>query len=1183
MKFDGAQILPPKYWQEFEDLCLDLYRSLWGDPTAQKNGRGGQPQHGTDIWGVPETSEGYHGVQCKGKDARFGSALSLTELRDEVEKAKAFKPALLHWTLVTTAAKDGPVEELARVISSEHRQRGLFEVKVLGWDDLCSLIADRPALIEKYYPDQAPRVRRILEHLEGVPPADDPAELRRAAIKQIEKIKQVSALNDPIALDLERDDAERRVSIGRREIADALLRGQAVVLEADPGAGKSTTLIQLAEEILVASPTAVPIVLSLPIMAANSHGVVEEVAAQVCFRPLGATRICLAAEAAGIVLLCDGWNELSTKQRARVGQQLNQFKLDFPNGGLFVASRAPSPTPTSSASRVLLAPLTLAQQSAILTARLGPDKAGSLLARAGRIAGLREVLRVPLYVAALSATGGDGNLPETKEQVLSAFVRWHERDQQHKAALHAALNRRHERYLRYFAVQLTREQKTAVTDEVALRIIASVSARLKAEGQIEGLPEPADVLDLLVDHHLLVDRGEEPERLFSFQHEQFQEWYASSEAELLIRELGAKRTLQSRQALGEILNEPVWAEPVLFAVDRLSRQGPGDVRAVADCILLSLGIDPMFAAEMIQRTTNDVWALVSGETINFAHNWESGDPGGRALAFMATTGRPEFADRLWQLITDPNEYDRALLGRSILPSAFGPEWRPRLSGLSSTAREMLYWDIAASSGSQGIDFLTDAAKLETDPDAVLSILEHLEFRGARAEATELLRNATSSVWEKLASKWRLHDVDEAFRARLLQEKRALLPAYLAAGLSPAALDLMLQLYDAGEGDAVALVEAACDTNFRDNYHAQHRIFEELAARNPEALSSVVSKRVIEGSSVPLAALERANAAGLAQQIQLRQLAVDAAAVVHGRSNAAARLLDAGSTKALIAALIEVDARQTGDNRYNDELRLRYSALSDALRRVPLAALLGAVLDTNVSHPRAIGCLAAVISHWNGRGYDELLPLEKAERDRVVSRLQQWAIEAASHPSRRRCELYQVACAIKRIGGPDFAQSMDILLRAELALLEQQREEGRRRKELGLRRDPGSEQTTCYGPIYRQAFEALDGAATRDVLLSWLEDPSFGVEAARALKKYGASGPTGSGTELVGRPKFEQVQIARERRVEGDFPSESAVAHRVLNRAAFLVASEDAEEQKAAIEFASAAAQMDYGRRNETFI
>ena len=177
MKFDGAQILPPKYWQEFEDLCLDLYRSLWGDPTAQKNGRGGQPQHGTDIWGVPETSEGYHGVQCKGKDARFGSALSLTELRDEVEKAKAFKPALLHWTLVTTAAKDGPVEELARVISSVYRQRGLFEVKVLGWDDLCSLIADRPALIEKYYPDQAPRVRRILEHLEGVPPADDPAEL----------------------------------------------------------------------------------------------------------------------------------------------------------------------------------------------------------------------------------------------------------------------------------------------------------------------------------------------------------------------------------------------------------------------------------------------------------------------------------------------------------------------------------------------------------------------------------------------------------------------------------------------------------------------------------------------------------------------------------------------------------------------------------------------------------------------------------------------------------------------------------------------------------------------------------------------------------------------------------------------------------------------------------------------
>ena len=42
MNFNERQIPPPKYWQQFEDLCLSLFRNIWGDPTAQKNGRSGR-------------------------------------------------------------------------------------------------------------------------------------------------------------------------------------------------------------------------------------------------------------------------------------------------------------------------------------------------------------------------------------------------------------------------------------------------------------------------------------------------------------------------------------------------------------------------------------------------------------------------------------------------------------------------------------------------------------------------------------------------------------------------------------------------------------------------------------------------------------------------------------------------------------------------------------------------------------------------------------------------------------------------------------------------------------------------------------------------------------------------------------------------------------------------------------
>ena len=47
------QLNPPANWNDFEDLCHKLWRSIWGDPNTQKHGRRGQAQHGVDIYGKP--------------------------------------------------------------------------------------------------------------------------------------------------------------------------------------------------------------------------------------------------------------------------------------------------------------------------------------------------------------------------------------------------------------------------------------------------------------------------------------------------------------------------------------------------------------------------------------------------------------------------------------------------------------------------------------------------------------------------------------------------------------------------------------------------------------------------------------------------------------------------------------------------------------------------------------------------------------------------------------------------------------------------------------------------------------------------------------------------------------------------------------------------------------------------
>jgi len=134
------QYPPPGDWQAFERLCHKLWREVWNDPQALMHGRSGQPQHGVDVYGKPPQATRHSGVQCKGKDGRYGHQVTEDELREEVEKAKSFSPVLGEWILATTAERDAKIQAVAREISEAHQAHGLFSVTVLAWDDIVSLL-----------------------------------------------------------------------------------------------------------------------------------------------------------------------------------------------------------------------------------------------------------------------------------------------------------------------------------------------------------------------------------------------------------------------------------------------------------------------------------------------------------------------------------------------------------------------------------------------------------------------------------------------------------------------------------------------------------------------------------------------------------------------------------------------------------------------------------------------------------------------------------------------------------------------------------------------------------------------------------------------------------------------------------------------------------------------------------
>jgi hypothetical protein len=118
----NADYPPPKTWQQFEELCADIYAADWSDPALQRYGRAGQVQHGVDIvarhgnrWPV--------GLQCRKKSQWPVVSFSMRELDEAVKDALKFRPPLQSFYILTTALVDAKLQAHARKITAQHQQK----------------------------------------------------------------------------------------------------------------------------------------------------------------------------------------------------------------------------------------------------------------------------------------------------------------------------------------------------------------------------------------------------------------------------------------------------------------------------------------------------------------------------------------------------------------------------------------------------------------------------------------------------------------------------------------------------------------------------------------------------------------------------------------------------------------------------------------------------------------------------------------------------------------------------------------------------------------------------------------------------------------------------------------------------------------------------------------------------
>jgi hypothetical protein len=136
----AIQIEKPDNWQDFEQLCLELWGELWQIPNdIDFYSTNPQGQDGVDVYGIPKGESMYFGIQCKlkrlenieGKSARLNFE---NDVQQEIEKAKKFPHPLKKLIIATTSEKDRIIEDAIARINIEHREKKIFEVQICFWN-----------------------------------------------------------------------------------------------------------------------------------------------------------------------------------------------------------------------------------------------------------------------------------------------------------------------------------------------------------------------------------------------------------------------------------------------------------------------------------------------------------------------------------------------------------------------------------------------------------------------------------------------------------------------------------------------------------------------------------------------------------------------------------------------------------------------------------------------------------------------------------------------------------------------------------------------------------------------------------------------------------------------------------------------------------------------------------------
>ncbi len=298
-----------------------------------------------------------------------------------------------------------------------------------------------------------------------------------AALLELGKERLQGAVEHPWERVLELpDDAPQQVPLDRSIVEVFHKAGRSLLIASEPGSGKTTTLLELARELLTCAERdpsqPAPVVFNLSTWGEKRQRLLDWLVGELASKYYVPRRMGRAwLQDNRLLLMLDGLDEVKSEHRAACVKSINSFIQEFGVPGLAVCSRL---------SEYTALPVRLKLQGAVRLQLLTSDHVDAYLAKAGsRLGSLRSALRedevlqslarTPLMLSIMSLAyqdqplgalqGADNDTPESRRlRILETYV---ERMFERRAkAPHAFAKGQTVEWLSWLARQMQRHGQT---------------------------------------------------------------------------------------------------------------------------------------------------------------------------------------------------------------------------------------------------------------------------------------------------------------------------------------------------------------------------------------------------------------------------------------------------------------------------------------------------------------------------------------------------------------------------------------------------------------------------------------------------------------------------------------------------------------------------------------------------